>query len=305
MSSHAAKNKRTTLMMLAAAFVVIGSYNSIVINTDEFMNHQEVRFVKRLDEVYGVVKTGRLMANQGKWTKIASRAPIKEKIFISAVSVPKKEEIKETVASEEIESNAAIKEELSLELAEVFNAKKYPQPPKASEFNGTLSARDGIIETISVALPRGESFSVNFSEMTGNVFEYDIDGETLSGMIYQMDKSSYMVTLTNGPLEGTRLKFATIKEEDYGNNSAAVAENNYPSENDVIQAEEAPAFGPVVSDSGVVTDVGQFGDVAQAPVNNEYQAEHAQVDPSADVTRTEDAPTGGYGFNFNNSTTNL
>lgn len=305
MSSSAAKTKRNTLTMLITAFVVVGTYNSIVINTDEFMNQQEVRFVKRLDEVYGVVKTGRLMANQGKWTKIASRPVVKEKVFMSAVSVPKKEEVKETVASEEIESKAAIKEELSLELSEVFNAKKYPQPPKAGEFNGTLSARDGIIESISVALPRGESFSVNFSEMTGNVFEYDIDGETLSGMIYQMDKSSYMVTLTNGPLEGTRLKFGTVKEEEYGNNSAAIAENNYPDSNEDIQSEEAPTFGPVVSDNGVTTDVGQFGNPSQDPASNEFQAEHAQVDPSADVTQTTEAPEGGYGFNFTAPTTNL
>jgi hypothetical protein len=39
------------------------------------------------------------------------------------------------------------------------------------------------------------------------VFEYDQNGETLSGLLYQVDQNTYMVTLTNGPFEGTRLRF--------------------------------------------------------------------------------------------------
>jgi hypothetical protein len=65
-------------------------------------------------------------------------------------------------------------------------------------------------------LPNGEGVSVSFSEMTGNVFEYDFEGELYSGMMYQVDQNSYMVTLTNGPLEGTRLKFsgeASLEEQ--------------------------------------------------------------------------------------------
>ena len=43
--------------------------------------------------------------------------------------------------------------------------------------------------------------------MNGNVFQYDYAGEIYSGMLYQVDPKSFMVTLTNGPLEGTRLRF--------------------------------------------------------------------------------------------------
>jgi hypothetical protein len=49
---------------------------------------------------------------------------------------------------------------------------------------------------------------ISFSEMTGNTFEYDLNGQIYSGLMYQVDQNSYMITLTNGPLEGTRLRFA-------------------------------------------------------------------------------------------------
>jgi hypothetical protein len=62
-----------------------------------------------------------------------------------------------------------------------------------------------------VSLPNGEGLDVSFSEMTGNVFEYDVDGEVYSGMMYQVDQHAYMVTLTNGPLEGTRLRFSSTQ----------------------------------------------------------------------------------------------
>lgn len=273
-------NKRFTLGLLGTAFVLIGTYNSVVVNSDEFMDHQQVRFVKRLDEIYGVVKTGRVLANHGQWTKLANR-PVERK-FVSAVAAPQKTEAPAPVvaAAPELNTNAAIQEELSLELNEVFNAKKYANPPKAGDFSGSLSAREGVIESINVSLPQGESFSVAFSEMSGNVFEYDQDGETFSGMIYQMDKSSYMVTLTNGPHEGTRLKFGIVKEEEIGNNSASVAENNYASES--VQAEEAPEFAPVVSDNGEVSEVGVFGGGNQPVTQAVQEAEIAQAPVAED-----------------------
>jgi len=44
------------------------------------------------------------------------------------------------------------------------------------------------------------------------VFEYDINGEIYSGMMYQVDQKSYMVALTNSPLEGTRLRCSSACE---------------------------------------------------------------------------------------------
>lgn len=63
--------------------------------------------------------------------------------------------------------------------------------------------------------------------MSGNVFEYDLNGELYSGMMYQVDQNAYMVTLTNGPLEGTRLRFSSVDPVvEQQDNQVKLAENN-------------------------------------------------------------------------------
>jgi len=250
------------------------------------MDSQNVRFVKRLDEINGVTTSGRQLAHAGEWVKL--RSPHVKKLAKSELRRDEVTLIESGSAKEDVPLvHAAIKEELNLELTEVFNAKKYAQNPKAGEFSGSLNANNGIIESISVNLPNNESVSVTFTEMIGNVFEYEIDGQILSGMMYQMDKTSYMVTLTNGPFEGTRLKFASpaIAEESFGNNSEEVAENN-----ETIQAEVAaePEYAAVQNDDGSQLEVGTFG--------NEPQAEQGDI-----AQTTQPIPEGGYGFTFEQS----
>ena len=292
--------KQSTVGLLAFAFVAMGTYNSFVVNSDAFMDSQNVRFVKRLDELNGLMTSGRQVADNGEWIKLRNaQKPIKSPVVQDQVVVSNAAPAGETAAIEappETTAQAAIKEELSLELAEVFNAKKYAQAPKAGEFGGSLSSNNGVIESMSVSLPGGESISISVAEMAGNVFEYDLDGQTLSGMMYQMDKTSYMVTLTNGPHEGTRLKFTgqAVGDEDLGNNSSEVAENNAAEQvEQPIQAEEAPAeYAAIANDDGSQMAVGSFGNEAapmEAPVEQ------------ADVAQNEvPAPEGGYGFNFGN-----
>lgn len=288
------KLKRTTLALFGVAFVAIGTYNSVVVNSDAFMDSQSVRFVKRLDELNGEFTAGRKLANNGEWIKL--RSPVKKlksPIIQDRLSYTASASTETVKAEESVDqAAAAIKEELSLELVEVFNAKKYANPPKAGEFGGSLSANNGTIESISVNLPNNESLSIGVSELAGNVFEYELDGQVLSGMMYQMDKTSYMVTLTNGPYEGTRLKFSApaVQEENFGNNAEAIANNETE-----IQAEEAAQpveFAPVVNDDGTQSEVGQFG------------AQPVAAPEQLDVAQNEvPAPEGGYGFNFENSST--
>jgi hypothetical protein len=93
-------------------------------------------------------------------------------------------------------------------LVEVINPKKWEKGVKASDFGGSIATNNGIIESLSANLPENMNIEISFSEMTGNVFEYDLNGKVYSAMMYQVDQSSYMVTMTNGPLEGTRMRFA-------------------------------------------------------------------------------------------------
>lgn len=246
------KNRNSTLAFLAVGlFVVTGTYNTIVINSESHLASSDVAFVKRLDELQGTIVPGREVAASISWQKLTPQQ-------VSQIKV-KKRFIEQTVktadaapsAPQEVIPAAAVQEELSLNLVEVINPKLFAQGIPQGQFNGNLSTNNGIIESLSVSLPNIESLSVSFSEMSGNVFEYDYGGELYSGMMYQVDQGSYMVTLTNGPLEGTRLRFQTdtpaFDTQQVQQTQESLAENNietgnfgqYPQqEQPQIQAQE-------------------------------------------------------------------
>jgi hypothetical protein len=182
----------------------VGTYNAVVINSESHLSNADVKFVKRLDEIYGVTVPGRQVAATTTWKKIEKQESISAVPQYVASSTSS--EVIPTAA--DAISDAVVKEELNLSLVEVINSKKWQNGLPSSQFSGGLSTNNGVIESLSVSLPNGEGVSVSFSEMTGNVFEYDLNGELYSGMMYQVDQHAYMVTLTNGPLEGTRLRFS-------------------------------------------------------------------------------------------------
>lgn len=176
---------------------LVGTYNAVMINSESSISAGGN--FKRLDEMYGVVKTGRSLAVATDWRKVSKTAAVAPAV-LEAVS---------TTATAEVAapSEASINEELSLKLVDVINAKKWATGVKADQFNGSIQTNNGIIESLVATLPGNNSIEIAFSEMNGNVFEYDLNGEVFSGIMYQVDQSAYMVTLTNGPLEGTRMRF--------------------------------------------------------------------------------------------------
>jgi hypothetical protein len=223
------KNRNKAIVIVAAGlFVFTGTYNTIVINSESHLASSDVKFVKRLDELYGVTVSGRDVAASISWQKLT---PVQVAHYKAQ---PKTKRIVQTVttasaapATQEVIPAAAVQEELSLNLVEVINPKLFQNGVPQGQFNGSLATNNGIIESLSVSLPNTESLSVSFSEMTGNVFEYDYGGELYSGMMYQVDQGSYMVTLTNGPLEGTRLRFQTdAPQADPQQGQEMLANNN-------------------------------------------------------------------------------
>lgn len=217
-------NYKSMVFALAGLFVLTGTYNAVVINSESQLSGTDIKFVKRLDEVYGVTVAGREVAASVQWQKLSpSQILTKKSAIIQTVT---KVDAAPSASTESVPS-AAVQEELTLSLVEVINQKKWQNGLPANQFNGSLSTNNGIIENLAVSLPNGEGVSVSFSEMTGNVFEYDLNGELYSGMMYQVDQNAYMVTLTNGPLEGTRLRFSSQSPADEQNQTQeALAENN-------------------------------------------------------------------------------
>lgn len=231
------RHQRSLSVLAFSFFLGVGTYNAVVINSESQLG-SDIKFVKRLDELYGVTRPGRLVAASVNWKKLAPAQVAKVKPQQQVVQeVRTVQAAPETISSEAASAPpvvAAVQEELNLNLIEVVNPKKWQQGLAAGQFTGTLATRQGTIENLNVTLPNGEGVSVSFSDMAGNVFEYDLNGEIYTGMMYQVDQNAYMITLSNGPLEGTRMKFigeaspSQLAEQE----SAEVANMGTNSEND-------------------------------------------------------------------------
>lgn len=230
------KNNKKKIITFTAAFLftVTGTYNAVVINSDSSIN--DIKFVKRLDEVYGVVKPGRMVAASVQWQKLEPKKIAKVEAVIQEVT---KIQAAPKIIDEPAPSPAAaVHEELELRLVEVINPTKWKEGIPQGHFSGYLSTNNGIIETMEISLPDTEGVSISYSEMTGNVFEYDFNGEVYSGMMYQVDQYSYMVTLSNGPLEGTRLRFSSTNPVEQQELDREVLADNYQIEAGSFGGEE-------------------------------------------------------------------
>jgi hypothetical protein len=299
-------NSRQIMAGLTLGFLMVtGTYNAIVINSESIITGTDIRFAKRLDEVYGVVLSKREVATSMPWQKLS----IKQAALYKANKMPSKNIYQNSVASSgtesapvEVAAQAAVQEDLNLSLTGVINPKKWQQGLNNSQFNGSLSTNQGVIESLSVSLPNGEGLSVSFSEMTGNVFEYDYNGELYSGMMYQENQNSYVVTLTNGPLEGTRLSFTgeasleqNIQQED---NQRMLAEGSQAEAG--VQAEEAPQ--PEVAQVDQDQSQDQSQDQNQMSPDQQMQQEGSAQDIYAQEQGQLDQPQEqAQGFNFEQS----
>lgn len=184
---------------ILTVLTVIGTYNAVVFNTRSELSKSEVPVIKTLDEMYGIYTPGREVAAK-KWQKLET-----EKIKHDHVAEVRLDDSADP--SVPAIAEASIKSSLRLELVEVVNSKKWKTAPARADFAGTLSTNDGILDDFTVSLPSGDEISMAYIEMSGNVFNYDLDGEIYNAMIFQADQHSYVVTLSNGPLEGTRMRF--------------------------------------------------------------------------------------------------
>jgi hypothetical protein len=204
--------KKLIILSTAMVFTLIGFYNAVVINAESKIS-SDVKFVKRLDESFGIVTQGRKIATSSEWQKLEKKSP--------GPATTKKVSIQDPLPMTQEEPTLKA-EVLDLKLVEVIK-----QGVPAEHFIGSLTSINGIVEALEIELPN-ESLSISYSELSGNVFEYEQNGELCSGMLYQVDEKSYIVTLINGPLEGTRLRFSTSTSADQQEmNTISLSENHH------------------------------------------------------------------------------
>lgn len=192
------KKNKTIWWTTITLLVMAGTYNAVVINTHSQISSKNIPFIKKLEDIYGHVTPARTVATRQDWQKIKSAEV--EVTPVAQVAAIKEEMLGPAKA-------AAIQEQLKLELVEVSNPHKWKEGLSKIDFEGNLSTSNGVLEEFHVSLPSGDEISISHMEMDGNGFSYDLEGEIYSALIFQADQTSYLVTLNNGPLEGTRMRF--------------------------------------------------------------------------------------------------
>ena len=78
------KKNKTIALIAASLIVVTGTYNAIVINSESSLSGNDVKFVKRLDELYGVTIKGREVAASTTWQKLGPAPKIIAQNFVPA-----------------------------------------------------------------------------------------------------------------------------------------------------------------------------------------------------------------------------
>ena len=198
---------KITAFSLIGLFLLTGVYNAFIINSDSDLSTAGVRFIKRLDEIYGVTVAGRKVASTEEPLRLFNP---KKAVYSTSLS-------QTNVSEEEFYSNSEIETE------ENFTQED------STQFNGTLVSTNGVIDNISFQLPDGQDISVAASEISGNLFKYELNNEVYSGLIIQVDESSYSITFTDGPMDGTRLRISVV------DSAADATTDKNSSENDTDQ----------------------------------------------------------------------
>lgn len=278
--------------MMFGFMMVTGTYNAVVINSESSISSADFKFVKRLDEVYGVVKPGREFASAPKWTKLkleeAPKQIVTKNAFSAPVQVQQPAQEATTEESAPVEVAAAVQEELNLNLTEVMNPKIWQTGLNNTQFGGNLSTKDGVIEELNVSLPNGLGLSVAFSGMAGNVFEYDVDGQPQTAMMYQVDQSVYKVNLTSGPLQGTILTFTAEKTVEQ-----LAEQEQHEIQQQQNREEVAQSIEPTMesADQPVFEQAGNNGQGENTPMNTDPNLQTPEIQNAfaADQLATEQA----------------
>ena len=243
-------NLQNTLRLgtfIIGSLVVLGVYNSMIINQANFMSDKApVISFKRLDEIYGKVVIGK--------RTIAFEAIETEVQNTQAPQVAKKQtQVNVANSNNNTIAEPAIVDDLDLRLTSAFH-----NGPIQGKVYGSAMTRDGFIEQLNIQLPNGQEISINtLDRMEGNVFKYQdsASGEERSGMFYEVKKGTYMITLINDTdYAGARFEFqaegnaevAYSQEENsnVNNEMNAQNENGQVVENDQATQENQELVNP-------------------------------------------------------------
>lgn len=153
----------------------------------------EILEMEKIKEIEKVKKTQDKVSSQKD--KVASSAPVTNK---KGVTFP---------------------EDMDLILERAFNPNLSKNIFVGDYVVGNVSIIAGNIQSLEVTIARGlkeeRSIMIEFAEVKdGGVFEADVDGEMVSGIITNNGQNAYRVRFASGPMQGAMLNFVTQEEYD-------------------------------------------------------------------------------------------
>ncbi|AUO00086.1 hypothetical protein DOM21_00295 [Bacteriovorax stolpii] len=141
-------------------------------------------------------------------------------------------EIIEARMIREKKAEVAVAEEVELVLERALNQSKSNKILSGSDISGEMTLTKKSIEGLSVSLTNtnGEVQSIDIASaqlLDGGSFKADVDGEEVSGVIFNNGKDGYRLSFVTGPLAGAMLNFVTAGELERIEQKDAEQNDNY------------------------------------------------------------------------------
>nr|BDT30277.1 hypothetical protein BHI3_37430 [Bacteriovorax sp. HI3] len=141
-------------------------------------------------------------------------------------------EIIEARMIREKKAEVAVAEEVELVLERALNQSKSNKILSGSDISGEMTLTKKSIEGLSVSLTNtnGEVQNIDIASaqlLDGGSFKADVDGEEVSGVIFNNGKDGYRLSFVTGPLAGAMLNFVTAGELERIEQKDAEQNDNY------------------------------------------------------------------------------
>jgi len=146
-----------------------------------------------------------------------------------------------------------INQEVDLVLERALNQTKSNKVLVGDKVSGRVTLTNNILNSLSIELrnDNGETQSIEIDTadlMDGGTFKAEVNGEEVSGVIFNNGKDGYRMSFVTGPLAGAMLNFVTqeqfdkIQEQEEEANRNAVQKDFADEPAEEVQATQAPAL---------------------------------------------------------------
>lgn len=191
-----------SILVLATAVLLNGFFNSSEME-NKALATLDAQSIKRIDELNGDFQRGERRFIEVEAPKAEK---VEEVIVVEVEKTEVKKEVKRVIREYKL-TEPAIRNDVDLQLVEYYNPNGAGKVLYQDQIEGQLVVRSGEITDLSFSLDEDSQVRLDSDEFKGNNFSYYAEGERFEGQVYPISRTSYMLTLTNGPHSGVRMKF--------------------------------------------------------------------------------------------------